>query len=136
MPDTKKILFVCVENAGRSQIAEGFFHKYCPAGYEPQSAGTKPVGTVNSLAVEAMKEIGIDISTHKPKMISDSMVQHATTIINMGCMDKESCPTLFVNGIIDWSIPDPKEKSLEEIRKIRDQIEYKIKELVKTLLAG
>jgi protein-tyrosine-phosphatase len=117
-------------------MAEGFFRKYCPAGYEPQSAGTKPVNAVNLLAVEAMKEIGIDISTHKPKTISDSMVQHATTIINMGCMDKESCPTLFVNDTIDWSIPDPKEKSLEEIRKIRDQIEYEVKELVKTLLAG
>ncbi|MGQ0771569.1 MAG: arsenate reductase ArsC [Nitrososphaerota archaeon] len=135
MPDAKKILFVCVENAGRSQMAEGFFRKYCPVGYEPQSAGTKPVDTINSLAVEVMKEIGIDISTYKPKTISDFMVQHAATIINMGCMDKESCPTLFVNGIIDWSIPDPKEKPLEEIRKIRDQIEYEVKELIKTLLA-
>lgn len=133
MPQNKKILFVCVENAGRSQMAEGFFWKYCPSGYEPQSAGTQPTNVVNPLAVEAMKEIGIDISTQKPKTISDSMIQEAARVINMGCMDKESCPTLFVNDVVDWSIPDPKGKSLDEVRKIRDMIEKKVQELCKTL---
>lgn len=134
MPKNKKILFVCVENAGRSQMAEGFFRKYCPPGYEPQSAGTQPTNVVNPLAVEAMKEIGIDIVTQKPKTISDSMIPEAARVINMGCMDKESCPALFVNDVVDWAIPDPKGKSLDEVRKIRDMIEKKVQGLCKTLL--
>jgi protein-tyrosine-phosphatase len=133
MPNPKKILFVCVENAGRSQMAEGFFRKYCTPEYEPQSAGTKPIETINPLAVEAMKEVGIDISLQKPKTISDSMIREATRIVNMGCMDKESCPALFVNNMIEWSIPDPKGKPLDKVREIRDLIEKRIQELCKTL---
>jgi protein-tyrosine-phosphatase len=129
----RKILFVCVENAGRSQMAQGFFQKYCPPGYGSQSAGTKPIDAVNPLAVEAMKEIGIDISAQKPKTISDSMIRQAVKIVNMGCMDKESCPLLFVNDVIEWSIPDPKGKSLEEVRKIRDLIDKRMQEFCKTL---
>ncbi|HEY8110577.1 MAG TPA: arsenate reductase ArsC [Candidatus Nitrosotenuis sp.] len=129
----KKILFVCVENAGRSQMAEGFFRKYAPSEYESQSAGTKPIGTINPLAVEAMMEIGIDISSQQPKMISDSLIQQSSRIVNMGCMDKESCPALFVQNVLDWGIPDPKGKSLDEVRKIRDLIEKRILDLCKTL---
>jgi protein-tyrosine-phosphatase len=129
----KKILFVCVENAGRSQMAEGFFRKYAPSGYEPQSAGTKPIGTVNPLAIEVMMEIGIDISSQQPKTISDSMIQNSSRIVNMGCMDKESCPTLFVQNVLDWGIPDPKGRSLDEVRKIRDLIGKRVLELCKTL---
>jgi len=133
MPDAKKILFVCVENAGRSQMAEGFFRKYAPGGYEPESAGTKPTGVVNPLVIAAMKEIGVDISSQRPKMISDSMVCQSSITVNMGCMDKESCPTLFVQNVLDWGIPDPKGKSLDEVRKIRDLIEKRILKLCKTL---
>jgi protein-tyrosine-phosphatase len=133
MPAPKKILFVCVENAGRSQMAEGFFRKYCTPEYEPQSAGTMPTAAVNPLAVEAMRESGIDISSQKPKLISDSMIKEAALIVNMGCMDKSSCPALFVNDVVDWSIPDPKGKPLDEVRKIRDLIEKRIQELCKTL---
>ncbi|QLH09616.1 arsenate reductase ArsC [Candidatus Nitrosotenuis sp. DW1] len=129
----KKILFVCVENAGRSQMAEGFFRKYAPGGYEPQSAGTKPVGTVNPLAISVMKEIGIDISSQQPKIISDSMIQQSSRIVNMGCMDKESCPALFVQNVLDWGIPDPKGKPLDEVRKIRDLIEKRVIDLCKAL---
>jgi len=133
MPQNKKILFVCVENAGRSQMAEGFFRKYNPSGYEPQSAGTQPTNVVNPFAVEAMKEIGIDIASQKPKTISDSMIQEAARVVNMGCMDKESCPALFVDDVADWAIPDPKGKSFDEVKKIRDMIEKKVQELCKTL---
>lgn len=129
----KKILFVCVENAGRSQMAEGFFRKYAPSGYEPQSAGTKPIGTINPLAIEVMKEIGIDISSQQPKIISDSMIQQSSRIVNMGCMDKESCPAIFVQNVLDWAIPDPKGKPLGEVRKIRDMIEKMVLEFCKTL---
>jgi protein-tyrosine-phosphatase len=133
MPDAKKVLFVCVENAGRSQMAEGFFRKYAPSGYEPQSAGTKPIGAINPLAITAMKEIGIDISNQQPKMISDHMVRQSYRIVNMGCMDKESCPAIFVQNTLDWEIPDPKGKPLDEVRKIRNLIEKRISELCKTL---
>lgn len=133
MSKIKKILFVCVENAGRSQIAEGFFRKYVTSNYQPISAGTQPIDEINPLAIEVMKEVGIDISTQTPKMISESMINQSTKIVNMGCMDNESCPVLFLNDTIDWAIPDPKGKSIDEVRKIRDQIEAKIIELVKSL---
>lgn len=129
----KKILFVCVENAGRSQMAEGFFRKYAPAGYEPYSAGTKPVGAINPLAIQAMRESGIDITTQTPKTITDSMIREAAKVINMGCMDRESCPALFVKDVLDWAIEDPKGKPLEDVRKIRDVIEKRVQELCKTL---
>jgi len=133
MPDAKKILFVCVENAGRSQMAEGFFRKYAPNGYESHSAGTKPTDAINPLAVAVMKEIGIDISNQQSKIISDSMIQQSTRIVNMGCMDKESCPAIFVQNVSDWGIPDPKGKPLDEVRKIRDLIEKRMMDFCKTL---
>lgn len=114
-------------------MAEGFFRKYSPPGYESQSAGTQPTNGVNPLAVKTMKEIGIDIVTQKPKIISDSMIHEATRVVNMGCMDKESCPALFVDDVVDWAIPDPKGKSIDEVRTIRDMIEKKVLELCKTL---
>jgi len=128
-----KILFVCVENAGRSQMAEGFFRKIALPEFLPQSAGTKPINEINPLAVQVMKEVGIDITGQKPKVLSDDMIKKSAKVVNMGCMDKESCPALFVNNVIDWNIPDPKGKSLEEVRKIRDEIEIKVKELVANL---
>lgn len=114
-------------------MAEGFFRKYAPCGYEPQSAGTRPIDATSPLAIAVMKEIGIDISNQQPKIISDSMILQSSRIINMGCMDKESCPTLFVQSVLDWKIPDPKGKSLDDVRKIRDLIEKRIRELCKTL---
>ena len=129
----KKILFVCVENAGRSQIAEGFFRKYAPDGFVAVSAGTKPVDNLNPIAVETMKEVGIDISQQKSKLISNEMIDESESVVNMGCMDKESCPALFVEDIADWEIEDPKGKSIEQVRIIRDAIECKVKELVTKL---
>ena len=129
----KKVLFVCVENAGRSQIAEGFFKKYAPDGFVAVSAGTKPVDNLNPIAVEAMKEVGIDISQQKSKLISNEMINESESVVNMGCMDEESCPALFVEDIADWGIEDPKGKSIEQVRIIRDTIESKVKELVTKL---
>jgi protein-tyrosine-phosphatase len=133
MSNSKKILFVCVENAGRSQMAEGFFRKYAPMGFEPESAGTKPTGAINPVAIQAMAELGIDITTQTPKTITNSMISDAAHVINMGCMDKESCPALFVNDVTDWAIEDPKGKSLDDVRKIRDAIQKKVQELCKNL---
>ena len=129
----KTILFVCVENAGRSQIAEGFFNKYAPEGYKAVSAGTKPVSEINPIAVDVMKEVGIDISNQKSKDITEDMMRNSAKIVNMGCMDKESCPNLFLHNLVDWNMEDPKGKPIENVREIRDQIEQRVMELVAAL---
>jgi protein-tyrosine-phosphatase len=130
----KTVLFVCVQNAGRSQMAEGFFRKYAPRNYEPISAGTTPASTVNPLAIEVMKEVGIDISKERPKIITEDMIRQSTVRVNMGCVQRESCPTLvFIHDVIDWNIEDPKGKSIEKVREIRGVIESRVKELVSSL---
>ena len=129
----KKVLFVCVENAGRSQMAEGFFRKIAPDAYQGISAGTKPVSEINPLAIQAMKEVDIDISQNQSKLITNEMISESNSVVNMGCMDKESCPALFVEDMADWDIDDPKGKSIEDVRRIRDSIELKVKELVSNL---
>jgi len=129
--ETKKpILFVCVQNAGRSQMAEGFFKKYAPREYEGISAGTKPVSEINPLAIEVMREVDIDITGQKSKEITEDMIRNSSKIVNMGCMDKESCPTLFLQNLLDWNIEDPKDKQIEKVREIRDEIEQRVKKLV------
>lgn len=129
----KTILFVCVENAGRSQMAEGFFNKYAPKGFRAVSAGTKPAGQINPLAVHAMKEVGIDISEQKSKIINEDLIRNSEKAVNMGCMERAECPVLFLNNAIDWGIEDPKGQPIEMIREIRDDIERRVKELVKNL---
>lgn len=131
MVRAKKILFVCVENAGRSQMAEGFLREYAPK-FEVHSAGTKPKSQLNPTVIDVMKEIGIDITTQKPKGLTDEMISSSITV-NMGCMDRESCPSLFVKDVVNWNIPDPKDKDIEQVRKIRDQIKNEILNLVKKL---
>jgi arsenate reductase (thioredoxin) len=129
----KTVLFVCVENAGRSQMAEGFFRKYAPAGYSAVSAGTRPAGQVNPVAMEAMREVGIDIGAQKSKIITDEMIRESVKAVNMGCMDRAECPVLFLNNPVDWGIEDPKGKNIERVRIIRDEIERRVIELVKDL---
>jgi protein-tyrosine-phosphatase len=92
--EEKIILFVCVENAGRSQMAEGFFNqRYAPKGYHAISAGTRPVSQINPLAVQVMNEVGVDLSSQKSKIITEDMIRSSTTSINMGCIERaEVCP--------------------------------------------
>jgi protein-tyrosine-phosphatase len=118
-----------VQNAGRSQMAEGFFKKYAPKEYEGISAGTMPVSEINPLAVMVMREVHIDISRQKSKEITEDMIRNSSKIVNMGCMDKDSCPTLFMQNLLDWNIEDPKDKQIEKVREIRDEIEQRVKEL-------
>lgn len=129
----ESILFVCVQNAGRSQMAEGFFNKYAPKGYEAISAGTKPVSELNPIAVEVMREAGIDISNQKSKELTEDTIRNSSNIVNMGCMEKESCPTLFLQNLLDWNIEDPKNKPIEKVREIRDEIDQRVKELVASI---
>ena len=130
---TKNVLFVCVENAGRSQMAEAFFRKFTKDEFNVISAGTIPSTKLNPIVVQVMEEIGIDMTEQSPKTLSDSMISSSLKTVNMGCMDKESCPSLFVKDVIDWNIPDPKEKTIEEVRKIRDQIKSEVLNLIKLI---
>lgn len=129
----KIILFVCVENAGRSQMAEGFFNKSAPEGYRAVSAGTKPVSQINPDVIDVMRQVGIDISNQKSKEITEDMMRNSFKTVNMGCMDKESCPTLFLPNVIDWNLEDPKDKPIEKVREIMDEVEQRVKELVASL---
>jgi len=126
------VLFVCVENAGRSQIAEGFFRKYSTK-FEVVSAGTKLKSELYPAALDVMREVGIDITNQKTKLLSIEMIKDSVRTINLGCMDRESCPALFVTDILDWNIADPKGKSIVEVRKIRDQIKFEVLNLIKIL---
>jgi arsenate reductase (thioredoxin) len=132
--EEKTVLFVCVENAGRSQIAEAFFRKYAPKGYLAISAGTRPAAEINPLAVEVMRELGIGISKQKSKVITDNMTRNADVRVNMGCIDKEACPTLFIHDLIEWGIEDPKGKPIEKVREIRDEIEQRVRQLAADLV--
>ncbi len=128
------IVFVCLENAGRSQMAEGFFNqKYAPKGYRAISAGTRPVSQINPLAIEVMKEIGIDISSQKSKIITEDMIKSSEKSVNMGCIDKTECPMLFINNVVDWEIEDPKGKPIEKVREIRNEIERRVKEIAQSI---
>ena len=128
--DSKTILFVCVENTGRSQMAEGFFKKYAPDGIKTLSAGTRPVSQINPIVVEAMKEVGIDISKQKSKELTDEMIRESNNVVNMGCMDKNFCPIIWIPKVIEWNLEDPKGKSIEKVREIRDEIEKRVMEVV------
>jgi protein-tyrosine-phosphatase len=129
----KYVPFACVENAGRSQMAEGFFRKYAPKGWNVMSGGSSPKSYVNPLAIQVMKEAGVDISNHKAKILSEDQIRGAELKVNMGCMDATECPSLILGNFVDWRIEDPKDKPIEKVREIRDQIETKVKELVKEL---
>jgi len=124
---------VCIENAGRSQIAEGFFNNSASEGYRALSAGTKPVSQINPVVIDVMKEVGIDISNQKSKEITEDMMRNSFKTLNMGCVDKESCPTIFLPNVLDWNLEDPKGKSFERIREIRDEIDQRVKELVASI---
>jgi arsenate reductase (thioredoxin) len=125
----KKVLFVCVENAGRSQMAEAFAKKYGANKFTVSSAGNKPTEKVNPTVVEVMKEKGIDLSSKIPKLISAKMAQEADLIVTMGCNDQGICPGPFFKPTINWAV-DPKGKSIEKVREIRDEIERKVKKLL------
>jgi len=126
------ILFVCVENSCRSQMAEAFFNFYArKKGVDAyaESGGAKPASQVNPLAVEVMREVGIDISSQKPKILESEMVKKAERIITMGCKVKDACPALFVETE-DWEIEDPAEKGIEKFREVREKIKKKVNKLL------
>ncbi len=126
----KKVMFVCVENAGRSQMAEAFANKYGEGRLAAQSAGIKLAPKVNPLVVKAMSEKGIDISTNKPKLLTMQMANQADLIVTMGCGASDFCPGPFFKETIDWALEDPKGKPMEKVREIRDAIEARVRQLI------
>ena len=103
----KRVLFVCVHNSGRSQMAEAFLRHLSQGDFEAQSAGTIPSGHVNPVVTEAMREKGIDLSLNRPKLLTQGMVERADRVITMGCSIEEACPAVFVPSE-DWGLEDPK----------------------------
>jgi len=126
----RSILFVCIENAGRSQIAEAFGKYYGKDKLIISSAGNKPSDKVNPIVVQAMNEKGIDISQNKPKLISAQMAMEADLLVTMGCSAQGICPGPFFKPTIDWKLEDPKDKPIEKVREIRDSIEQLVRKLV------
>ncbi|MFD4015313.1 arsenate reductase ArsC [Streptomyces sindenensis] len=123
------VLFVCVHNAGRSQMAAGFLHHLAGDRVEVRSAGSIPGDEVNPAAVEAMSEVGVDISGQKPKVLTTEAVQASDYVITMGCGD--ACPVFPGKKYLDWALKDPAGQGVEAVRPIRDEI----KDLIEGLIA-
>ena len=130
--EKKKILFVCVENSNRSQMSEAFARIHGKGETGAYSAGSKPSGVVNPKAIAAMKELNYDLGGHRSKSLNE-VEQYAPfdAVVTMGCGD--ACPWMPAKKFIDWEIPDPKHMDHNEFNKVRDFIEEKVKELLKTI---
>jgi arsenate reductase (thioredoxin) len=131
----KKILFVCVHNAGRSQMAEAFFNRMAKGKAMGFSAGTQPADKVNPVVAAAMREAGIDISDQKPKLLTLELMDSADRVITMGCGTEGTCPASFV-PTEDWQLDDPEGKPIERVRQIRDEVKAKVEGLIKELSDG
>lgn len=139
----KKVIFVCVHNSGRSQMAEAFARKLGEGRIMAESAGTAPTDAVDPRVVEAMGEIGYDMSGHRPKLMTLEMAESADKVITMGCgvnlddVEHEGgvCPASFLEAE-DWGLDDPKGRPMEEVRRIRDEIRARVEKLVNELAPG
>ncbi len=129
----KRVVFVCVHNSGRSQMAEAFAQRLGRGRVVAESAGTEPGGALNPAAVAAMEEIGFDMSSHHPKMLTEEMIASADRIITMGCgVDADACPATFVPSE-DWGLDDPKDQPMEKVREIRDEIKARVEKLLREI---
>ncbi|MPQ96960.1 heat-shock protein HtpX [Modestobacter sp. I12A-02628] len=131
MPDTPSVLFVCVHNAGRSQMAAGWLRHLAGDAVEVRSAGSAPGHAVNPAAVAAMAEVGIDISDQRPTVLTTDAVQASDVVITMGCGD--ACPVFPGKRYLDWALDDPAGQGVESVRPIRDEIEARIRGLLAEL---
>lgn len=126
-----RVLFVCIHNAGRSQIAEALFNAYAGGAATASSAGVDPVAALNINVIAAMREAGYDLMGQHPKLLTDEMVDGAERVITMGCMDDPACPAVLAQE--DWAIDDPSGAPLPKVREIRDQIARKVRTLLREL---
>jgi protein-tyrosine-phosphatase len=130
----KRVLFVCVENSNRSQMAEAFARMHGAGRVEAMSAGSKPSGRVNPKAVAAMQELGYDLTTHASKGLDDFNGREVDVAVTMGCGDE--CPLVVARERVDWRIPDPRDMTPEQFRGVRDLIERQVKDLLGRLEAA
>jgi protein-tyrosine-phosphatase len=126
-----KIVFICVENARRSQMAQGFAEALGQGKIEVYSAGSNPSSQIDPSVIEVMKEKGIDLGTKRPKSLDDLPKVEMDYLVTMGC--EESCPAVLAKKTIEWEIPDPKGKSIDVFREVRNMIEEKVKGLLKEI---
>ena len=132
MSEKKTIMFVCVHNAGRSQMAAGFMRELGGDRVEVLSAGSAPKDSINPIAVEAMLELGIDIANQKPKILTPEAVQQSDVVITMGCGD--ACPYYPGKRYEDWKLDDPAGQGIEPVRVIRDEIKVRVESLLQEIL--
>jgi arsenate reductase len=128
MSDKPSVLFVCLHNAGRSQMAAGWLRHLAGDTVEVRSAGSEPAGQINPVAVEAMREVGIDITAEQPKKLEYATAQASDVIITMGCGD--ACPVFPGKRYEDWKLDDPAGQGIEAVRPIRDDIERRVRTLL------
>lgn len=119
-----RALFVCLHNAGRSQMSQALFERAFGNEHEARSAGTTPADRVHPEVVEAMAELGVDVSDRKPEKLTTEMAEWADVVVTMGCGDE--CPYIPGKRYLDWELPDPKGRPLAEVREIRDEIERRV----------
>ncbi len=122
-----RVLFVCLHNAGRSQMSEALFAQAAGGRHTSLSAGTTPAENVQPEVVEVMREVGIDLSNRKPKRLTRELAEGADVVVTMGCGD--ACPYLPGKRYIDWNLPDPRGRPAEEVRALRDEIDRRVREL-------
>jgi arsenate reductase len=129
-----EVLFVCVHNAGRSQMAAALLEQHAQGRVRVRSAGSAPANEINPSVVAAMAEVGLDISKELPKRVSDEAVQEADVVITMGCGD--ACPIFPGKRYLDWELPDPAGKRVDDVRPIRDEIDRRVKALLEELVSA
>jgi arsenate reductase len=130
---TPEVLFVCVHNAGRSQMAAALLHRHARGSVTVRSAGSAPADTINPAVRQVMAEIGIDLSREQPKLLTTDAVQASDVVITMGCGD--ACPVFPGKRYLDWQVPDPAGKSPDEVRPIRDEIDARVRALLAKLVS-
>ena len=134
MSDVPEVLFVCVHNAGRSQMAAALLDHHAGGRVHVRSAGSTPAEEVNPSVVAAMEELGLDLSKEFPKPLADEDVRAADVVVTMGCGD--ACPIYPGKRYLDWELPDPAGRRLEEVRPIRDEIDRRVRELLQEITAS
>jgi protein-tyrosine-phosphatase len=134
MPDIPAVVFLCVHNAGRSQMAAALLDHHARGRVRVSSAGSEPASEINSAVVAAMQEIGLDVSKELPKPLTDEVAEAADVLVTMGCGD--ACPVYPGKRYLDWDLPDPAGRSVEEIRPIRDEIDRRVRELMNELVGA
>jgi arsenate reductase (thioredoxin) len=123
-----KVLFVCKQNAGRSQMSQALFERIADGRHQARSAGTRPAEHVHPVVADAMREMGLDVSQNRPQKLTDESAQWADVVVTMGCGDE--CPYIPGKKYIDWDLTDPGGKPLDEVRAIRNEINRRVKGLV------